>query len=84
MFTVSEWFGIETDSESLIVAKVTNGERDIKIRWRVGSHTANVFDESGREIDCFTFAWAKDEAAEFDFRDSALSWIDSANTVEEW
>lgn len=84
MFTVSEWFGIETDSESLIIVKVTNGERDIKIRWRDGSHTANVFDESGREVDCFTFAWVEDEASVIDFQDAAFSWIDDANTVGVW
>lgn len=65
--------------------RLTNGDDIVIVKWRVGSHTANVFDgPTGREIDCFTFAWAKDEAASADFADALNSWMADADTVEVW
>lgn len=71
--------------------RLTNGDDIVIVKWRVGSHTANVYDMSalgyggeGKEIDCFTFAWAKDEATSADFADALNSWMDYADTVEVW
>jgi hypothetical protein len=61
-----------------------NGKRTVVVKWGTYTHTANVFDESGREIDCFTFAWEKDEAASADFMDALNSWMADADTVEVW
>ena len=63
---------------------IENGDRWVRVTWVNGSHTANVFDESGREIDCFTFGWEKDKATGLDFADSLNAWMESADTVEEW
>lgn len=63
---------------------IRSGDRMVTVKWGTYTHTANVFDETGREIDCFTFAWEKDEATSADFMDALASWVESANTVEEW
>lgn len=65
---------------------IKNRGRWVKVTWVRGSHTANVFDESGREIDCFTFGWEKDKATGLDFSDSLNSWMENANLIplEEW
>jgi len=39
---------------------------DEVIAWELGTHTANVFLD-GQEIDCFTFAWDKNETSKLDF-----------------
>ena len=36
------------------------------IAWEQGTHTAKLFLD-GKEIDCFTFAWDKNETSKFDF-----------------
>lgn len=52
-----------------------SGEECATIKWREGSHYANAFDVSGREIDCFTFAWAQDEATRADFFCALDVWV---------
>ena len=53
---------------------------DLTIRWRKGTHTANVF--QGEEKDVFTFAWDKNETSMLDFTSalqSYLEYVDEAN-----
>lgn len=61
-----------------------DGEDVAVVRWRVGSHTANVFDTTGREIDCFTFAWFCDEPTRNDFDLSLTHWMNDADISGEW
>ena len=59
---------------------ISNGERMLAltdshtIEWYIGSHTAKV-KGSGRDIDCFTFAWEKDRASMLDFTTALVSYL---------
>lgn len=47
---------------------------DIWHSWRQGSHTANVY-HGFKEIDCYTFAWEKNETSMLDFTNALESYL---------
>lgn len=47
---------------------------DLTIRWRKGTHTANVF--QAEEKDVFTFAWDKNETSQLDFTSALQSYLE--------
>lgn len=48
---------------------------DATIRWRKGSHTANVWGDNG-EVDAFTFSWEKDTTSMLDFTTALQSYLE--------
>ena len=46
----------------------------LSVEWN-GGHTANVYDMVGNNVDCFTFAWEKNNPTQLDFTNALERWL---------
>ena len=53
---------------------------DLTIRWRKGTHTANVF--QGEEKDIFTFAWDKNNTSQLDFTSALQNYLEYVDETD--
>ena len=53
---------------------------DLTIRWRKGTHTANVFRDEEKDI--FTFAWEKNEPSQLDFTSALQNYLEYVNEAD--
>lgn len=61
---------IQSDRQSMIVTL----DDGYSIFWWHGTHTANVFLD-GVNVDCFTFAWHKNDTSQLDFTKALVSFL---------